>query len=325
MGISGGTKKALKKAVKQKNKRRRGSWLFIERGDNIGEVCSKLFTQLAVLVLVACCVILLNELRISMNTKSLNTNLREIYQSFEENVSETVTNAFGEREMLPAAKELAAINPDTVGYLSIDGTDMSFPVVQRKNKDDGNSYYLKTAFDGSANKAGTIFLDYRATLTDKKQSDVLTVYGHNQRDMTMFGELKYYKNDLDFYKNHPVINFASNYEMDTYKIFAYFVIETKDYQTSDGVVFRYHNYIDLDRDTYDEYISNIMERSQIITSVDVEYGDKFLALSTCSSEFEDSRFVVFARKTRDNEDTSVDTTSAYINENAKEPDWDVIY
>ncbi len=324
MGISKGTKKALKKAVKQKNKRRRGSWLFIERGDGLGEAVSKLFTQFAVLVLIACGVILLNELRVSLNTKNLNTDLKEIWQTYKDDVTEKVSNVFGEPQMLPAAERFVAINPDTVGYLSIEGTDMSFPVVQRKGFD-GNSYYLKTAFDGSANKAGTIFLDYRAELTADKQSDVLTVYGHNQRDLTMFGELKSYKKNVDFYKSHPVIEFSSNYETGTYKIFAYFVIETMDYQTADGQLFRYHNYIDLDKDSYEDYIDNIMERSEIITSVDVKYGDKFLALSTCSSEFEDSRFVVFARKTRKNEDPSVDTSSAILNENAREPDWNIIY
>lgn len=326
MGMSKGTKKALKKAVKKKNKRRRGSWLFIQHGDSIGEVFSKLLTQFAVLVLIACGVILLNELRISLNTKQLNSDLREIWQSYKTDIGDTLSDlGIGEEpQVLPGAQKLLDMNPDTVGYIYIDGTDISLPVVQRKGSD-GNSYYLKTAFDGSANKAGTIFLDYRAELTAKKRSDVLTLYGHNQRDMTMFGELKYYKNDLDFYKSHPTINFSSNYTSDVYKIFAYFVIETRTDQTSDGNVFRYHNYIDLDRSSYREYIDNIMERSQILTSVDVEYGDQFLVLSTCSSEFEDSRFVVFARRTRKGEDPSVDTSSAVLNANAKEPDWDIIY
>ena len=326
MGISKDTKKALKTAVKQKKKRRRGNWLFIQHGDGFGEVCSKLITQLAVLVLAGCAVILVNEAVQSLSAKKLNSNIKDIFHTYVEDIADNISSGLGgEKEILPAAQQLLAINPDTVGYVSIDGMDnISLPVVQRKGSD-GNSYYLKTAFDGSPNKAGTIFLDYRAELTAKKRSDVLTLYGHNQRDLTMFGELKYYKHDVDFYKEHPTINFYSNYDMDVYKIFAYFVIETQPSQTADGNVFRYHNYIDLDKNSYNEDISNVMERSEILTSVDVEYGDQFLVLSTCSNEFDESRFVVFARKTRKGEDTSVDTSSAVINTNAKEPDWSVIY
>lgn len=326
MGISKETKKNIKKAVKQKNKRRRGSWLFIQRGDSIGECFSKLFTQLAVLVLIACGVVLLNEVRLSLSARQLNSGLREIFESYRDDPGKGLISSIlgGEPEMTPAAKKLCGMNPDTVGYINIDGTDISMPVVQRKTSD-GNTYYLKTAFDGSPNKAGTVFLDYRAELTAKKRSDVLTVYGHNQRDLTMFGELKFYKKDLDYYKAHPTVEFASNYETNVYKIFAYFVAETRPDQTRDGVIFDYHNYIGLDKDRYDKFIDNIMKRTQILTSVDVQYGDEFLVLSTCSSEFEDSRFAVFARKVRDGEDAAVDTESAILNQNAVEPDWNYIY
>lgn len=327
MGISKETKKNIKKAAKQKNKRRRGSWLFICHGDGIGEIFSKLFTQLAVLVLIACGVILANEVRLSLSAKNLNSDLREIFESYRnESGSGGIISSIlgGEPEMTAAAKKLCDMNPDTIGYLNIEGTDISMPVVQRRTSD-GNTYYLKTAFDGTPNKAGTLFLDYRARLEAKKRSDVLTVYGHNQRDLTMFGELKFYKNDLDYYKAHPTVEFSSNYETNVYKIFAYFVVETLPEQTRDGTVFDYHNYIDLDKASYEKFMENITERTQILTSVDVEYGDEFLVLSTCSSEFEDSRFVVFARKTRDGEATSVDTSSAALNANAKQPDWDYIY
>ena len=132
--------------------------------------------------------------------------------------------------------------------------------------------------------------------------------------------------NLEYYKAHPTVTFNSNYESDVYKIFAYFVTEVEPYQTSDGYVFDYHNYLDLsDKSVYNDFIGNITERSQIVTAVDVKYGDEFLTLSTCSNEFEPSRFVIFARKTRKGEDTSVDTSAAYLNPQAKEPDWKVIF
>ena len=222
----------------------------------------------------------------------------------------------GEGELLPGAKSLLAVNPDTVGYIRIDGTEVDLPIVQAKD----NDKYLTVAFDGSSNKAGSIFLDYRCELGWRERSDNIVLYGHNQRDRTMFGSLKDYKHDLEHYKAHPTITLCSNYEMDTYKIFAYFVIEALPSQTYDGVLF------DLsDRQVYDRYMDNVMLRSQIITTVDTQYGDKFLTLSTCSNEFEPSRFVIIARKARPGEDDTVDVSGAYINTQAKEPDWGAIY
>ena len=317
MALSRSAKKAYKKAVKEKKRRRRGHWLIIQKGDSLKEIGSKLFTQFALLVLVVCIVILLNELRLSLSTKFLNGSLQDIYNSF--------TSSESNGSLLGSAEQLLEINPDTVGWVQIDNTNVAMPVVQRKDAD-GNSYYLNTAFDGSRNKAGTVFLDMRAELTAKKRSDNLILYGHNQKDKTMFGDLAYYKKDLDYYKSHPVIKFSSNYRNDVYKIFAYFVTPVLPEQTSDGVIFDYHNYIELDdEERYNDFIENVMVRSQIITPVDVKHGDKFLTLSTCSNEFEPSRFVVVARRVRKGEDESVDVSAAYLNPNAKTPEWDVIY
>ncbi len=312
MAISKSAQKAYRKAVKAKKKSQRGHWLLIQKGDSAKEIISKLFTQLAVLVLIGCAAILFNEFRQSFVARQLNSSLKNLYQSFHT----------GSGQVSAAAEEMLKINPDTVGYICIEGTEIDFPVVQS----DDNEAYLKTAFDGSSNKAGTVFLDYRNILTASKRSDNLVLYGHNQKDRTMFGSLKDYKKNLEHYRNHPVITFNSNYTSDTYKIFAYFVTEVSPEQTSDGYVFDYHNYLDLsDRNVYNDFIDNIYERTQIITSVDVKYGDEFLTLSTCSNEFEPSRFVIFARKVRKGEDTSTDTSSAYINPNAREPDWNVIF
>ena len=154
----------------------------------------------------------------------------------------------------------------------------------------------------------------------------MVLYGHNQRDKSMFGDLAQYKHNIEFYKAHPTVTFCSNYRTDVYKIFAMFVTPVEPSQTSDGFIFDYHNYINFDDNSdYDTFYNLAMECTQIVTGVDIKYGDEFLTLSTCSNEFEPSRFVVIARKVRKGEDASVDTSAAYVNPYAKEPEWDVIY
>ncbi|MDR0903432.1 MAG: class B sortase [Ruminococcus sp.] len=319
--ISSSAKKAYKKALKAKKKKLKTShWLFIQKGDSGKEIASKVFTQFAVLVLIVCIAILGNELRLSISTKQLNTSLQDLYNKY---ISSEI---FGEKgELLPSANALLAINEDTAGWVTIEDTNINLPVVLRKTSD-GNEYYLNRSFDGSTNKAGTLFLDYRSELDYKDRSDNLIIYGHNQKDKTMFGDLANYKKNIEFYRDHPIIKFSSNYVADDYKIFAFFVTPVEPHQTADGIIFDYHNYIDLsDREVFDEFIDNINLRNEITTPVDVKFGDEILTLSTCSNEFEPSRFVVFARKVRENEDTVVETNRATINPNAKEPDWSVIY
>ena len=58
-------------------------------------------------------------------------------------------------ELTERAKKLLAQNPDTVGYITIDGTQVDNPVVQTAD----NEYYLDHGFDGQEFRAGTVFMD----------------------------------------------------------------------------------------------------------------------------------------------------------------------
>lgn len=318
MALSNEALKAYKKAQKVKKKRHRNKhWFFLRKGDSKKEIISKLFTQLMAVVLIACILILFDYFKAIFVNARVNSALQGLYGN--------VSGIFNSGKLLPNAEALLKINPETAGWIKIEGTNVDLPVVLRKNAEDGNTYYLTHNFYGEEAKAGTIFADYRTTIEANRQSDNIVLYGHNEADNSMFGDLDRYKKNIEFYKEHPIIQFNTNYEAGQYKIIGYFVTNVLPSQARDGVVFDYHNYIDMDEDRYNDFISNVMLRTQINTGVDCKYGDKFITLSTCSSEFEPSRFVVVARKVRKGEDPNVDTSLASINKNAKEPDWDVIY
>lgn len=88
---------------------------------------------------------------------------------------------------------LRTINGDIVAWIQIPGVGVDYPVVQGKD----NEHYLHYTFDGKANKAGSIFLDYRnrADFTDSK----VILYGHNMKDGSMFSNLKKFQ-DAGFRK-----------------------------------------------------------------------------------------------------------------------------
>ena len=79
-------------------------------------------------------------------------------------------------------QELYNINNDIVGWIKIDNTNISYPVMQTK---ENPNYYLRKNFYKKYSLWGTPFL---AENCDIKSSDNLIIYGHHINNSKMFGE-----------------------------------------------------------------------------------------------------------------------------------------
>ncbi len=200
-----------------------------------------------------------------------------------------------EPELTDRAKKLLAENPDTIGYIQIDGTEVDNPIVQTTD----DEYYLTIGFDGEEFRAGTVFMDFRNVFGayPEEWSENLVIYGHNMADNSMFGSLRRYRQDLEYYKDYPFITLSSNYADYTYVIFG-LVITSGDA----GADFEYWNMEELDdEDAFNDYIDTVEEKNMIDNKVDVTYGDSIVTLSTCYSDEDNSRFLVIGRMLRDDE------------------------
>ena len=119
----------------------------------------------------------------------------------------TVTTAQTESEPTerPAAERniqaLITENADCIGWLSIDGTNISYPVMHTPSDP---QKYLCRNFYGKYSQSGVPFLDGRCDL----QSSNLIIYGHNMRNGTMFSDLKRYV-DRDFLNAHRTVKFEA--------------------------------------------------------------------------------------------------------------------
>lgn len=301
------------------------------KGDSAGEVIRKIVFIASTCVFAAAAIMLISTLVQSQETIEYSDEIKEkvtttVATSILEN-GETVTvpPTIEERESHAESvvNDFVSISGNVRGFLEIPACEIYLPVVQGTD----NEYYLTHTYDDRKNKAGSIFIDYRCTISEEYTSPNLVLYGHNQEDGTMFGRLKLYKNNVDFYKRNPVFSFNTDYGVSDYVIFGYFVTNVYENQDSNGEVFHYHDYIETlgDEATFDWYIGEVNERNQIISPVDVAYGDKLMVLSTCSNEYSDSRFVILARKLRTGESAaSFDFSSARLNPYAKQIDWDAI-
>lgn len=305
--------------------------VFPVKGDSALEVIRKIIFLIAVIVFIGAGVMLISTLVQSKEA----IDIQQTFQSIIVTTVATTVDEEGNTYTIPPTSEeisqhisevaevISEFNEDYVGYLEIPGCNIYEPVVQG----DDNDKYLRTNIYGNYNKAGTIFMDYRCSLTNEYTSPNIVIYGHNQEDGTMFGRLKLYKYDLSFYQRNPYVRFSTDTEISQYLVYGFFVTNASENQDNDGVVFHYHDYIDEinDENVFDWYIGEIQARNQIISPVDVRYGDELLCLSTCSSDFTDSRFVVFARKLRAGESIyDYDFSISRLNPNAKGVDWEAV-
>ena len=122
-----------------------------------------------------------------------------------ESVTDAETETSAEPTEQPAAERnipaLIAENADCIGWLSIDGTNISYPVMYTPSEP---QKYLRRNFYGKYSQSGVPFIDGRCSL----QSTNLIIYGHNMKNGTMFSDLKRYV-DRDFLNAHRTVKFET--------------------------------------------------------------------------------------------------------------------
>ena len=201
---------------------------------------------------------------------------------------ETVPETPKEPVVLAEYAELFARNPDMVGWMSIPGTVINYPVMQTK---EDMEYYLYRDFDRGDDKNGLPFVDARSDVF-APTTNVL-IYGHCMNSGAMFASLLNYK-DKAYFEAHPVIYFDTVYEHAEYEIIACF--QSRVAYVGENV-FRYYSFIDTDSETeFDDFVKNIKEMSYYDTGETAKFGDKLITLSTCDKEITNGRMVIVARK-----------------------------
>lgn len=174
-------------------------------------------------------------------------------------------------------EDLQAINPEVVGWLELEGTNIDYPITQGED----NLKYVNMSAEGEYSLSGSLFLDYRNSLSPV--DPVSIVYGHDMVDDKMFGGLVRYKS-IEYAEKHSMGSLYLGGEFYTLSVMAF--LETDAYDTS------VYN-AGVSRGDLDAYYNKILERS--VTTLPVNFDarkDSLLLLSTCSSEETNGRDVV---------------------------------
>lgn len=195
------------------------------------------------------------------------------------------------KKMLPAMQTLYEQNSDIAGWITIEGTEVDYPVMY--TPEDGE-YYLYRNFEkeDDPTKEGCLFIDKNCTV--EPRSTNLLIHGHNMKNGTMFHTLISYQDEA-FYKEHPTIRYSTLYEEEEYEIAAVFL--SKIYKKSETDVFKFYQFYDAEtEEEFDEFVRSIKEQELYETGVTPEYGDELITLTTCEYSQENGRMVVVARK-----------------------------
>ena len=202
--------------------------------------------------------------------------------------------------MLPEYAMLYELNPDIIGWLSIEGTRIDYPVMQTPRE---SEYYLRRDFYGNKNTNGCLFADAKSRVGVGKLAygyedgvapgTNLMIFGHHMRSKEMFGELDLYAQQA-YGAAHPVIRFDSLYEHREYAVMAVFRAEVY-YEDQDA--FKYYQFFQADDEEQFRYFyENVKAISLYDTGVTAEFGDELITLITCANHTENGRFVVVGKR-----------------------------
>lgn len=186
------------------------------------------------------------------------------------------------RNLVSELNELNKNYKEAVAWLKIPGTSIDTAVFQAED----NDKYIRTDRDGNETRWGENFLDYTCDLSSiSKTMQHYIIYGHNTEVDTRFTPLLNYK-EKDFYKDHQLIELATNDNNYTYQIFSVYKTNTDFYYIE--------NDFENDED-YSKFLKEIKNKSEYNTGVEVTKDDNILTLSTCDYSIDDGRYVVHAK------------------------------
>ena len=175
--------------------------------------------------------------------------------------------------------EMKSLNPDYVGWIILEGTQINYPIVQAAD----NDYYLHRLFDGTENFSGTLFADYRST--DLFKSGNTIIHGHNMKNGSMFAGLLKYREEW-FYNSHKRFSVYTEEGEIVYEVFAIYA--------TDPVSTSYVTEFSSDEE-YVNWLNMMYEQSVVKPPVELNADTQVLTLSTCVNDSR-NRLIIQAKR-----------------------------
>lgn len=186
-------------------------------------------------------------------------------------------------------------NSDIIGWLTVGGTKIDYPVMQTKKEGQDPEYYLHRDFDKEYSDAGTPFMDAASDINIPTCNWM--IYGHHMKSGIMFHDLLKYK-DKEFWEEHPdfQLETINSSAPQTYRIIA--ACFSKIYPGSSDA-FKYYQYAGITtEEEFCDYLSGVRSIAAYDTGEDAVYGDQLVTLSTCAYQTDNGRFFIVGKRVR---------------------------
>lgn len=174
-------------------------------------------------------------------------------------------------------------NPDCIGWIYFPNLDISYPIMQGRDNDE----YLRHTFQGEYATAGSIFID-SANALDFSDENTL-VYGHNMKNGSMFGQLKYYQEE-EFYKKNPGFYIETPEGSSYYSIFSCYLASVEGQEEAFATSFS-------TEEEYGHFLDTVKGYSFYDTGIKPGVGQNTVTLLTCNQAGDDYRFLIHAVRT----------------------------
>ena len=175
--------------------------------------------------------------------------------------------------------KLLSINRDTIAYIIQHDTLIDYPIVQGTD----NAYYLNHTIMHKEVSSGTLFADYH---NKNPYNQALTiVYGHNMTNQTMFGSLRNYIYDKEYFSNHEYMMLYTPDHVYLLEIFAFgqpSAFDAKIYDTTRDL-------------TAIDYYNRLKSYKYVKKEITVSENDRFMLMSTCTPHGGENRTVIIGR------------------------------
>lgn len=175
--------------------------------------------------------------------------------------------------------ELKALNPEVIGWLTVYGTGIDYPLVQGP---DNEKYLTKDAL-GKNTTYGAIFLDYKSKPDFSDFSSI--VYGHHMAGNAMFGDIDLFS-DETYFREHRYGNLYFDNTDHGLEFMMFLEVDAYDKN-----VYRYGVQEGSDAESY---LQTLREKALHSRPVKVNKGEHIVLLSTCTANITNGRQILVA-------------------------------
>ena len=181
-------------------------------------------------------------------------------------------------------EELQQINPEVIGWLTVNDTPIDYPITQTDN----NEKYVNTNAEGQYTLSGSVFLDYRNSSNFDDFNSIL--YGHHMEKKLMFGSLSDFA-DKEYFDSHEYGNLFFNGADHGVEFFALILTDAYNNNMFSPAI--------REKEQQQEFIDYLFFNAKYLRNTSVTTEDNLLLLSTCTNDITNGRYILVGKLTNE--------------------------